>query len=62
MNILSTLLLGSWLIAYWKDGQRRKAIGMNFLSTLLLWSWLIACWQAGQRRKETIRSRSGAEQ
>jgi hypothetical protein len=62
MNILSTLLLWSWLIAYWQDGQRRKAIVMNFLSTLLFGSWLIACWQDGQRRKEVIRSRSGAEQ
>ena len=62
MNILSALLLGSWLIAYWKDGQRRKAIAMNFLSTLILWSWLIACWHDGQRRKEAIRSRSGAGQ
>jgi hypothetical protein len=24
MNFLSTLLLWSWLIAYWQDEQRRK--------------------------------------
>ena len=62
MNFLSTLLLWSWLIAYWQGGQRSEAITMNFVSTLLLWGWLIAHWKVGQRRKEVIRSRSGAEQ